>query len=132
MSPARTALITLGCIGVAGCDLSGTASSDTNKQVQNGDPVRGRAIIANGVHGCTACHTIPGIRFPRGVVGPPLGGMAQRAFIAGQLPNTPDNMMKWIQDPQGAAPGTLMPNMHVTDRDARDIAAYLYTLRVDR
>jgi cytochrome c1 len=38
-------------------------------------------------------------------------------------------MMKWIQRPQEVDPKNAMPNMGVTDQDARDIAAYLYTLR---
>ncbi len=128
MSRARTALIALACFGVAGCDLSGTASSDTNKQVPNGDPARGRAIIASGVHGCTACHTVPGIRAPRGVVGPPLAGMARRAFIAGQLPNKPDVLVAFLQDPPALVPETGMPDVRLSLAEARHIAAYLYTL----
>src|SRR5438094_2154334 len=58
--------------------------------VRGGDPARGRAIIATGVHGCAACHAIPGIRIPNGIIGPALGGIAQRGFIAGQLPNRTD------------------------------------------
>ena len=63
------------------------------------------------------------------MVGPPLGTIAQRVFIAGVLPNEPDNMIRWIENPPGVDPKTAMPYMGVTPRDARDIAAYLYTLR---
>jgi cytochrome c1 len=62
-------------------------------------------------------------------VGPNLQGIASRAYIAGVLPNTPDNMVRWIQNPQAVDEKTAMPNVGVSSRDARDIAAYLYTLK---
>jgi cytochrome c2 len=64
----------------------------------------------------------------RGRVGPPLAGIADRAYIAGVLPNNPENLMRWVENPPGVDPLTVMPNMGVTPRDARDIAAFLYTL----
>ena len=67
--------------------------------------MRGRAIIDSGVYGCTACHAIPGIRAPKGVVGPPLGGMARRSFIAGQLPNRVDVLVDFLQHPPGSDGG---------------------------
>jgi cytochrome c1 len=63
------------------------------------------------------------------MVGPPLTMFAHRAYIAGQLPNQPENLVRWIQDPQGVEPGTAMPDLGVTPAVARDMAAYLYTLR---
>lgn len=92
-----------------------------------GDPDKG--ISAIGRYGCGACHEIPGIRSARGTVGPPLTGIAARSYLAGQLPNSPSNMMRWIQQPQHVERGTAMPDMGVTDTDARDITAFLYTLR---
>jgi cytochrome c2 len=127
----RIALVVLGCFAFVGCDLSETASSDV-KQVRDGDPARGRAIIASGVHGCTACHSIPGIRAPRGVVGPPLGGMARRGFIAGQLPNTPDVLVAFLQNPPALVPGTGMPDVRLSLEEAGHIAAFLYTLEPAR
>jgi cytochrome c1 len=62
------------------------------------------------------------------MVGPPLTDWAQRRYIAGLLPNTPENLVKWLRYPQDVEPGTVMPNMDVTEQDARDMAAYLYTL----
>ena len=59
-------------------------------------------------------------------VGPELKAFAQRRYIAGRLPNTPANLIEWIRDPQGVDPGNVMPNLGVSRRDARDIAAYLY------
>ena len=80
-------------------------------------------------YGCEPCHTIPGIEGTNAYVGPPLDHWAQRSYIAGSLVNQPDNLVRWIQNPQEIEPGTAMPNLGVTEKDARDIAAYLYTLR---
>jgi hypothetical protein len=63
------------------------------------------------------------------MVGPPLSNFALRAYIAGQLPNQPENLLRWLQDPQEVEPGTAMPNLGVGLSVARDMAAYLYTLR---
>jgi cytochrome c2 len=80
-------------------------------------------------YGCYACHTISGVPGARGLVGPPLDGIGNRTYIAGELPNTPENLMHWIQHPRQVEPHTLMPEMNVTPEDSRDIAAYLYTLQ---
>jgi cytochrome c553 len=92
------------------------------------DPARGQAILAGGAHGCTACHTIPGVRAPRGIVGPPLDGVAARSFIAGRLPNKPDVLIAFLQNPPALVPQTGMPDTRLSLAEARDIAAYLYTL----
>ena len=96
-------------------------------QLTGGDPDRGVEMI--GRYGCAACHTIPGIRGANALVGPPLTRIASRSYLAGQIQNTPGNMVRWIQHPREVERGTAMPEMGVTDSDARDIAAYLYTLR---
>ena len=92
------------------------------------DAAHGRALIATGAHGCAACHTIPGIRAPRGIVGPDLTGFARRPFIAGQLPNTPDVLIAFLQNSPALVPKTGMPDLGLTLEEARRIAAYLYTL----
>jgi cytochrome c len=96
-------------------------------QLTGGDPDRG--VSAIGRYGCASCHTIPGIRGANALVGPPLTRIAYRSYLAGELQNTPSNMVRWIQHPQQVEKGTVMPEMGVTENDARDIAAYLYTLR---
>jgi cytochrome c len=80
-------------------------------------------------YNCGACHRIPGIAGAAGQAGPALGGIAVRAQIAGMLTNSPDNMVRWLRHPQRVLPGNGMPDLGVGDRDARDMAAYLYTLR---
>ena len=92
------------------------------------DAARGRALIASGAYGCAACHTIPGIRAPRGIVGPHLSGFARRPFIAGQLANTPEILVAFLQNPSALVPRTGMPNVGLSFEDARFIAAYLYTM----
>jgi cytochrome c1 len=62
-------------------------------------------------------------------VGPPLDNIASRTMLAGVLPNTPQNLVHWLQAPQSVVPGNAMPDMELNDHDARDIAAYLETLR---
>ena len=102
----------------------------TALQLERGaDIERGRTLIRE--YGCGACHTVPGVRSATGLVGPPLNGIADRTYLAGQLPNTPDNMRRWIREPQNVEAGTAMPNMHVSEKDARDMAAFLYTLRAE-
>ena len=96
-------------------------------RVEGGDARRGAELISR--FGCAACHAVPGVRAARGAVGPPLDRFAARVYIAGILPNTPPNLVRWIRDPQGVRPGDAMPNMGVSEAEARDIAAYLYTLR---
>ena len=91
-----------------------------------GVPDRGaRAIRA---YGCSGCHTIPGIPGAVGLVGPPLAGVAQRVYLAGVLTHTPDNLVRWIMTPQDVDSLTAMPNLGVTLQEARDIAAYLYSI----
>lgn len=77
---------------------------------------------------CASCHAIPGVVGADRHVGPPLGGMADRLYIAGVLPNTPANMVHWLRYPTQVNPQSAMPDLGVTQQDARDIAAFLYTL----
>ncbi|MFP5285858.1 MAG: hypothetical protein ACLGI9_08985, partial [Thermoanaerobaculia bacterium] len=126
--PTRIVLVALGSAALAGCDLAQTATGAKSKAVPGGDPARGRAIVASGAHGCTACHAIPGIRAPRGVAGPPLDGMARRSFIAGQLPNQPEVLVAFLQDPPALVPQTGMPDVRLSLDESRDVAAFLYAL----
>jgi cytochrome c2 len=99
----------------------------TAEQLTRGDADRGRVALTR--YGCGACHAIDGVSGAKGDVGPSLDGIAQRAEIAGRLSNTPDNMIRWIRQPQEVDPGNGMPDLGVDERDGRDMAAYLYTLR---
>jgi cytochrome c2 len=92
-----------------------------------GDPVQGAAAI--GRYGCGSCHTIRGISGANALVGPPLTGFSSRSYVAGVLPNTPENVIRWIQDPKAVDDKTAMPKLGVNAKDATDIAAYLYQIR---
>lgn len=89
-----------------------------------GDPEAGRAALVR--FGCTACHVVEGVRAPGGSVGPSLDDLHDRRTIAGRLPNTPENAVRFILDPQGVRPGSLMPDLRVAEAEARDMVAHLY------
>jgi cytochrome c len=111
-----------GCGPGAGEDVEQKAAAMTG-----GVPARGKELIPR--YGCQNCHFIPGIAGTVGKVGPSLAGIALRSPLAGKLPNNPQNLMRWIREPQQVSPGTAMPELGVTEQDGKDIAAYLYTLR---
>ncbi|WP_332813722.1 c-type cytochrome [Ramlibacter sp.] len=96
------------------------------RAMRPGDAHAGRQATQN--HLCATCHLIPGIVGANQHVGPPLGGIAGRAFIAGVLPNTPENMVRFLRDPQAIDPLSAMPDLGLDEQDARDIAAFLATL----
>lgn len=110
---------------LAGCNAG--QQTRTYPVQMSGDANHGRQLIES--YGCGACHTIPGVHAARGLVGPPLMFFSRRTMIAGELPNSPDNLVRWIRDPHSVEPGTAMPNLGLTETDAHDVAAYLYTLR---
>ncbi|MCT7376284.1 c-type cytochrome [Chelativorans salis] len=108
-------------VAVSGCD-----EGPRNAQpAVEGNPQAGAAAIAS--YGCGTCHMIPGIPGADATAGPPLGNYARRVYVAGVLPNTPDDLVRWIRHPQEVDPRTAMPELGVTEEEARDIAAYLYT-----
>lgn len=113
------------CLTLAGCNAGKVTRQVTAGGV--GDANHGRQLIVS--YGCGACHLVPGIRNARGMVGPPLLYFARRTMIAGELPNTPENLTRWIQHPREVEPKTAMPELGVTQDEANDIAAYLYTLK---
>jgi cytochrome c len=115
--------VVLTCLFLAGCD----AKSEKSQVGISGDPKRGMDLIKH--YGCGGCHLIPGVVDATGNVGPPLAHVGTRTYIAGFFSNSPENMALWIQDLQRALPGNAMPRMGVTPHDARDITAFLYTLK---
>lgn len=111
----------------AGALLLAACADAAPRPVSGGDPGRGPALIRG--YSCHACHLIPGVEGADGLVGPPLIHWRNRVYIAGVLPNRPENLIRWIMDPQSVDERTAMPDMGVTEEHARHIAAYLYTLR---
>lgn len=92
----------------------------------NANPEEGR--IALQTHDCGVCHVIPGVRGARGQVGPPLDAYSRHIYVSGKFPNTPQILVQWIRDAPSMAPQTAMPAIAMTESQARDMAAYLYTL----
>lgn len=110
-------LTVLGCLG--------QRSAPPFRQVPGGDPARGRQAFVG--YGCGGCHRVPGVPEAVGRTAPPLDAFGQRAFVAGILSNNADELIRWIQFPRKMDPRTGMPNLGVSEADARDIAAFLYT-----
>lgn len=123
-SPRAALVLTLGLMLAAGCNRRQVRSDD--RVIEGGDAQRGRTDIA--AYGCGSCHQIPGIRDANGMVGPSLEHWAERRVIAGVVPNDPPRLITWLTVPQSIQPGSAMPNMGVSDGQARDMATYLYTL----
>ncbi|WP_067172041.1 c-type cytochrome [Microtetraspora niveoalba] len=106
----------------AACGVGG----EPPPEVPGGSPAKGRLLLSR--YGCSSCHTVPGVEGADALVGPPLTAFGRRGYIAGQLPNSGPNLQRWIRKPSAVEPGTAMPDLGVTEQDARDIAAYLFTL----
>lgn len=87
------------------------------------DRQRGKKAIEQ--YACATCHEIPGVTGATVPVGPSLRKLASRTYVAGVLPNTSANLVRWIRAPQALKPGTAMPDLGVSERDARDMAAFL-------
>jgi cytochrome c len=115
----------IGIVPLIGCH--GGQELKTYAIATAGDPGRGHALIES--YGCGSCHTIPGIHNANGLVGPPLIYFSRRTMVAGQLPNTSENLARWIEHPRSVEPKTAMPELGLNDDQADDIVAYLYTLR---
>ena len=74
---------------------------------------------------CAACHDIPGVDWPKGRTGPSLHELGERGAIAATLPNRPDVLAAFVRNAPSVKPGSPMPPMPVSEREAHDIAAYL-------
>ncbi len=124
MRTLRTALATtLAAALLAACSDEGPILVS----VPGGQAEHGRALLAR--YQCASCHRIPGVEGAQGDHGPALDVIGRASYIAGYIPNYPEAMQRWISDPPSLKPGTMMPYMGVPPGDARDMAAYLYTLR---
>ncbi len=119
----RAALAAAAAGLLSGCSLAGQPLAPPAA----GDVERGRRLL--GQYQCGSCHAIPEVPASRGQVAAPLDAFGRRSYIAGRLTNAPGTLARWIESPQSLVPGTLMPSMGVSPADARDMAAYLLSLR---
>lgn len=113
--------------GAHEAEQPGAPAGDPVLTTSDADRARGRRALQQ--YACPTCHAIPGIVGPDAPVGPPLDAIATRTFIAGVLENEPGALVRWLREPHEIAPSSAMPDLGVTARDARDMAAYLATLR---
>ncbi|HTU49603.1 MAG TPA: c-type cytochrome [Acidobacteriaceae bacterium] len=111
---------------MSGC-TSAKAASNSQVVATGGNVARGEQVIVQ--FKCGSCHTIPGIHNANGVFGPPLNQLARRSIIAGEFPNEPDFLVQWVKSPTSMKPATAMPDLGLSEKQARDTAAYLETLR---
>lgn len=118
----RIALVLLCAAALGAC-----GKRDPVVQVAGGDAQVGKRLVEQ--YQCGSCHAIPDVAAARGSAGPPLQGFGRRSYIAGRIPNVPDQLSAWLQDPPAMKPGTMMPDLGVSPADARHMAAWLYTLR---
>ena len=122
---AGVVLAILAVLATTGC--SNRSRAVQAAEITGGNPKSGKNKIA--YYGCGSCHEIKGIPGAVGLVGPPLDKVAMRVYLGGVLPNTPNNMPLWIMNPKQFDEKTAMPNLQVTQGDAIDITAYLYSLQ---
>ena len=114
-------LLVAALAGLAGCEKRPPAY----EPLTGGNPRTGQQLIAR--YGCAACHEIKGIAHADSKVGPSLTEIRGRGYIGGVLPNSADNIVKWIVHPHAYSPKTAMPELGVSAAEARDMAAYLYS-----
>jgi cytochrome c2 len=120
-----TAVVTL-LLALVGCGGDRSERARSGALAELGDVGRGRVTITES--GCGSCHRIPGIVNADSYVGPPLDAWSRRSFVAGTLVNRPDELARWLRDPQAIRPGSGMPDLGLDEREIADIVEYLYTL----
>jgi cytochrome c oxidase assembly factor CtaG len=125
---ARSGTLLLALLAAAAAVSAGCGRDrESAERWTSGNVDLGRRAILR--YGCGSCHTIPGVPGAHARVGPSLDGIARQSYLAGNLQNEPRNMIAWVRHPQHLHPPNAMPDLGVSEADARDIAAYLYTLR---
>lgn len=87
-----------------------------------------RGLNALRQYNRSSCHIIPGISAARSHVGPPLGGITRRAYIAGLLKDTDENLIQRIRFPQQVDTDSAMPDLGVSEKHAREMVAYFYSV----
>jgi cytochrome c len=111
----------------AGCHATVLATALLAGCLPAGSEERGRLLLEQ--YDCGKCHVIPGVRRAQGMLGPALHDQSRNAYLAGEIPNQPELLIRWIQHPSALVPDTLMPDQGVPESHARDMSAYLMSLR---
>jgi cytochrome c len=121
-------LILATAVGLARRWIADVAETEREAaELTGGHPRLGRDAMMS--LGCVACHQAPGFFGPKPQVGPPLTEFALRTFIAGTAENRPENLIRFLRDPRSIAPRSAMPKLPMSEAQARDLAAFLYTCK---
>jgi len=75
--------------------------------------------------GCSACHMAAGLGASG--PGPDLTHIGGTPYDA--LPNTPEFLSRWLDDPQAVKPGTLMPRTPLSAAERDALVEYLVSLK---
>lgn len=123
---AAAAVAAAGLAGAVVNEVKGRSDRQSEASAMTGgDPAAAPPLLRR--YGCAGCHEIPGIAGADGKVGGSLAGIRERVYIAGVATHTSDNLIRWIVSPQSFSPRTAMPATGISDKEARDVAAYLYS-----
>ena len=126
-SPPRIRIAACALVSALGVLLSGCGDDDYRQPYQGGDAKTGKQLITQ--YQCGACHKIPNVAGAGGLAGPDLEKFGRLSYIAGGIPNVPPRLVAWLLDPPALKPGMAMPDVGLTEQEARHMAAFLYTLR---
>jgi cytochrome c oxidase subunit II len=103
----------------------------TGQQQGPAQPSGSQATLGQQVFeqkGCAGCHSINGIS--SGTVGPNLTHFKSRSVFAGSIfENTDPNLRAWLRNPPGQKPGSVMPNLGLSEDEVSQLIAYLDTLK---
>jgi mono/diheme cytochrome c family protein len=117
-SGAVALLVALACLG--GVPLASASPSPAS--AQTGSAERGRELFSLY---CSICHRLEGIPSATGDIGPDLTAFEMREVIAGVLPNTPDNLARWLANPQTVKRDATMPALGLSSAQTSDLVALL-------
>jgi cytochrome c len=127
MKPIAFGLLLLALLPGCSSEKPGEAGAAPVAAAATGDAANGKKLIDQ--YACLSCHKIPGFDGPQGSMGPSLEAFAARKAIAGGIPNEPATIAAYLQNPQAVDPQNRMPPLGITEGEARDITAYLFTLK---
>ena len=127
-----TVIMTLTALAAVGAYFYNEMRLDAEQRraaiaLTGGDPEAAPSLIIR--YGCAGCHAIPGVPEAAGQIGPPLNNLAREGYVGGVVGNTTENLVNWIIDPRAIDPLSAMPRTGISRAEARDVAAYLLSLR---
>lgn len=106
--------------------VAANTTAPTAVTALTGDAAAGAALFRS--KGCASCHTVEG--YSAGELGPNLTHLHQRDVFAGAMFELDErNLRKWLRDPPGEKPGSLMPDLDLSEDEITQLIAYLDTLK---